>query len=425
MEIIRIHVKEFGRVRDSQLDIFPFVIFSGESGLGKSYMALLCHYFYEVLVNTSRLSHFFEQRGSNYQLLSKDFHNEGTALGIRKEELEKWLAEDAINYVGMMLGNTSLKGTIDVDLPFVIPATLTFRFKEELTGLVNDEDVNIVLSIADLNYRVTEAFLGEESPFSFLLRYALIKYIFSDFRALENTIVLPLSRGPVLTESLIPQTGIYFQFLQALNRISPRKDSHAKKLQQLLHDILEGDIERIDNKYVYKTGNVEIPISAAAASIREIAPLELFVKRGDIVNAALLFEEPEAHLHPLKQRMMADILSALANTGTFMQVTTHSDYLISRLNELIVLNEIREKEQDESAFNEFCKELDILPELCLSTENLAAYVMERREDGFSTIKQKADVKGKEISYLTFSTAIENSMRVQRKLEEKLAELEER
>lgn len=196
METISVRIREFGRVRDSQLEVLPFVIFSGESGLGKSYMALLCHYFYEVLINSSRLTSFFEQQDCDYRRLSKDFHNEGIALEIQKNDLEKWLAEDAINYVGMMLGNSSLGGFIEVHLPQIIPSLLTFRFKEELTGLVNEEDVNIILSMENLSYRVTDTILTEESPFSFLLRYELANYIFGDFRRLNRTFVFPLPEAP-------------------------------------------------------------------------------------------------------------------------------------------------------------------------------------------------------------------------------------
>lgn len=427
METISVRIREFGRVRDSQLEVLPFVIFSGESGLGKSYMALLCHYFYEVLINSSRLTSFFEQQDCDYRRLSKDFHNEGIALEIQKNDLEKWLAEDAINYVGMMLGNSSLGGFIEVHLPQIIPSLLTFRFKEELTGLVNEEDVNIILSMENLSYRVTDTILTEESPFSFLLRYELANYIFGDFRRLNRTFVFPPSRGPVLTESLTPQTGIYSRFLQDLNELNlmkNRDDFSSKNLLQLFHNILDGETKRVGNRYMYQTEEMEIPISAAAASIREIAPLEMLVKKVDVATSSILFEEPEAHLHPLKQRMMADILSAFANAGAFMQITTHSDYLIRRLNELISLNAVREKMQYDKDFYEFCKRIDTLPELKLNTENIAAYIMERREDGFSEVRRQEMRLGIGIPYRTFSKAIDKSMMIQDELEKILSNVTE-
>ena len=99
METIKIKINKLGRVTNSQLELLPFVIFSGESGLGKSYLALLCHYFYELLVSSSLLTRFFDREGYDYKVLSKNFHNEGLALEISKTELERWLSENAINYI--------------------------------------------------------------------------------------------------------------------------------------------------------------------------------------------------------------------------------------------------------------------------------------------------------------------------------------
>lgn len=423
MEFISVHIKHFGRVTDSRLDVLPFVIFSGESGSGKSYMALLCHYFYEVLVSSSRLTHFFERREYDYKELSKNFHNEGIALQVGKRELEEWLAKDAIEYVGMMLGNNSLTLTssIEVSLPPVVPSLLTFRFKEQLTGLVDKEDVDIILSMERLNYRVKDTILSEESPFSFLLRYELKSYLFGSFDNLNYTFVFPPSRGPILTESIIPQTGMYAQFQQDLNELNLMKIRSTPETQNLLklfHDILDGEIKRTENKYIYQTGEMEIPISAAAASIREIAPLEMLVKKVNMAVSSVLFEEPEAHLHPLKQRMMADILSAFANAGAFMQITTHSDYLIRRLNELVLLNTVKGLLQDKE-FYSLCKEIKTSPELSLDATNIAAYILRLNEDGSSSVERQKIDSEEGVPFLTFSEAINKSMKVQEKLEEAL------
>lgn len=49
MEGITIHINRLGAIRDSVVKLKPIMIFSGESGLGKSYMAMLCHYVFIVL----------------------------------------------------------------------------------------------------------------------------------------------------------------------------------------------------------------------------------------------------------------------------------------------------------------------------------------------------------------------------------------
>ena len=146
-ENIVVKITRLGRIKDSQLEIMPFVIFTGESGLGKSYMALLCHYFTEVLVSEKRLTRFFEHNGYNYKELAKSHHNDGIVLEIHKKELEAWLATDAISYMGMMLGNNSLTGAIEVILPPSVPTKFTFVLKEENSGAGNGEGSELMLNL--------------------------------------------------------------------------------------------------------------------------------------------------------------------------------------------------------------------------------------------------------------------------------------
>ena len=99
-----------------------------------------------------------------------------------------------------------------------------------------------------------------------------------------------------------------------------------------------------------------------------------------------------------------------------MQVTTHSDYLIRRLNELILLNKIRERE-DEEKFNSLCEEIGTSPKLSLDVAKIAAYILRLNNDGSSYIERQNIEDG--ISYLSFSEAIDRSMEVQRRLGELL------
>ena len=71
MECIKVRIHQLGRIRDSEILVSPLMVFSGESGLGKSYLALLCHYFFELLISTSRLHHFFVDNNVDFNVLSK------------------------------------------------------------------------------------------------------------------------------------------------------------------------------------------------------------------------------------------------------------------------------------------------------------------------------------------------------------------
>ena len=308
---------------------------------------MLCHYFFDVLLDRSRISSFFEEKGFIYDELRPAFKNEGTAFTFRKKDFENWLSTDAIKYLEYLINAELPDARIEVSLPDTVDDEITIRYAEELTGLVNNEETYLRLSLASLTTRVKDNGFHEESPFSFIFRFYLIKCIFGDHTSLKDSFVFPPSRGPVLTEEIRPITGMYSKFkdcLYKLKRPVREGEESYRTVAALFSQVLNGTVSYTDGNYVYQTEGTELPISAAAASIRELAPIEQMVKKVDLSKTALLIEEPEAHLHPLKQRMMADITSGMLHTGAFMQVTTHSDYYLRRINELILLNRLSNRE---------------------------------------------------------------------------------
>lgn len=418
MKCIKIRIDQLGRVRDSEIFVSPLMVFSGESGLGKSYLALLCHYFFELLINTSRLNHFFADNNIDFNVLSKDFKDAGMALEIKKQDLEAWMAKDAILYLRYMLGYDGISGNIQITLPESVPDVMTFTYKKELTGLVNEEEIYTILSLGNLRFRIQEKTQFDESPFAFLLRFVMIDCIFGNYQMLDSTFVLPPSRGPILTEQIIPTTGMYSEFfndMAGLNRIKPRPDTASDIVLHLFKTILEGEVNKEETTYIYTTNDASMPVSAAAASIREIAPLQILAKKQDVSKCAILVEEPEAHLHPLKQRMMADIIGALSHSGAFMQITTHSDYFLRRLNELIMFAKAKKAVNSQDKLRVLSEKVNIVEEMSIDESIIGAYLLLKQADGTS-IAIKQDLNNG-IPFAAFRDAILDNMNYQDILED--------
>ena len=413
MKCIKVRIDQLGRIRDSEILVSPLMVFSGESGLGKSYLALLCHYFFELLINTSRLNHFFVDNNIDFNVLSKDFKDAGTALEIKKQDLEAWMAKDAILYLRYMLGYDGISGQIEITLPESIPDTMAFTYKNELTGLVDKEEIYTILSLGNLRFRIQEKTQFDESPFAFLLRFVMIDYIFGNYQMLDSTFVLPPSRGPILTEQIIPTTGMYSEFLNdmaGLNRIKPRPDTASEIVLKLFRTILEGEVDKEETTYIYTTNDASMPVSAAAASIREIAPLQILAKKQDVSRCAILVEEPEAHLHPLKQRMMADIIGALSHNGAIMQITTHSDYFLRRLNELIMFAKAKKTTDDPDKLRTLSEKVNIVEDMSIDESIIGAYLLRKQADNTS-IAVKQDISNG-IPFAAFRDAILDNMNYQ-------------
>ena len=52
----------------------------------------------------------------------------------------------------------------------------------------------------------------------------------------------------------------------------------------------------------------------------------------------IIIDEPESHLDTANQIQFARLLAQLVNFGMTILITTHSDYLIKEINNLIMLN---------------------------------------------------------------------------------------
>ena len=366
-----------------------------------------------MLINTSRLNHFFVDNNIDFNILSKDFKDVGTALEIKKQDLETWMAKDAILYLRYMLGYDGISGQIEITLPESVPDTMAFTYKNELTGLVDKEEIYTILSLGNLRFRIQEKTQFDESPFAFLLRFVLIDYIFGNYQKLDSTFVLPPSRGPILTEQIIPTTGMYSEFLSdmaGLNRIKPRPDTASEIVLKLFRTILEGEVDKEETTYIYTTNDASMPVSAAAASIREIAPLQILAKKQDVSRCAILVEEPEAHLHPLKQRMMADIIGALSHNGAIMQITTHSDYFLRRLNELIMFAKAKKTTDDPDKLRTLSEKVNIVEDMSIDESIIGAYLLRKQADNTS-IAVKQDISNG-IPFAAFRDAILDNMNYQ-------------
>lgn len=422
MERIKVKINKLGRVADSIIEIAPMMIFSGESGMGKSYLALLSHYFYDVLMlseRLKRLENLFVEYGYDYNEMVKDFQDKGVALTISKQQLEQWMAKDAISYLRYMLNSPKLNGDLEVMLPESVPEKMPIQYGVGKAGLVNSESKEVMLTMGQIGFRVTQSAINDVSPFASIISAYLTECLFGHIYAISSTFNMPPSRGPVLSENVTGNSGMYKDFIADVNDMSnvlPNRQIRSESLMNQLHTIMEGEVKKEDGKYVYLAEGVNIPISAAASSIREIAPLQLLASKVNMGQTAILIEEPEAHLHPNKQRMMADVVGCIHKTGAYVQLTTHSDYFLRRINELILFQRYADSHTEEETAK-LAERTGISSTFCIDGRKAVAYLVVRQSDGSSKVVSQ-DLKNG-VPFTSFSDAVRESMRVEDILEEAL------
>ena len=96
----------------------------------------------------------------------------------------------------------------------------------------------------------------------------------------------------------------------------------------------------------------DIPLTRVSSMVSELAPVVLFLRGVVRVGDTLVIEEPEAHLHPAAQTVMAVTLARLVRAGVRVIVTTHSDWMLKEIANLMregVLEEQAGRSDSESS----------------------------------------------------------------------------
>lgn len=82
-------------------------------------------------------------------------------------------------------------------------------------------------------------------------------------------------------------------------------------------------------------GGLNIDLYNASSSIKQLAPLLLYLRYRAERNDLLIIDEPEMNLHPASQVKLLEILAMLVNQGVNVLLTTHSPYVMAHLNNLV------------------------------------------------------------------------------------------
>jgi predicted ATPase len=84
--------------------------------------------------------------------------------------------------------------------------------------------------------------------------------------------------------------------------------------------------------------DLNIDLYNASSSIKQLAPLLLYLRYRAKKNDLLIIDEPEMNLHPESQVKLLEALAILTNLGVSVLLTTHSPYFMSHLNNLVAGN---------------------------------------------------------------------------------------
>lgn len=114
----------------------------------------------------------------------------------------------------------------------------------------------------------------------------------------------------------------------------------------------------------------DIPLHMASSSARGLSDLYFYLRHQVKPNQLLIIDEPEGHLDTQNQIMLARMLSQFVRSGIKVLITTHSDYVLKEINNLIMLNSSFEGKE------ELIKDLKYESCESLNPDSLRCYIAE-------------------------------------------------
>ena len=157
--------------------------------------------------------------------------------------------------------------------------------------------------------------------------------------------------GPALS-------GVLADFLErliVLGDFPTRQSAHDSKLRERLErDMLRGEIIGKNSDIGYPEFSYrpngwkrDIPLMNSSSMVSELAPVVLYLRHVVEPGDVLIIEEPESHLHPEMQVEFVRQLAAVVNAGIRVMLTTHSEWVLEELANLLQLEELRKARGDD------------------------------------------------------------------------------
>ena len=393
--MLNVKVKYFGPLIEADIALRPLTVFIGENNAGKSYIALLNYAIFASFGSSRRLYRFGSFRPIYLPSRSELDEQEQRELNDLLEKRKEVCFDELPN----VIQNDVDKGFKQLceQLPEQLTREIQRCFGSELSDLIRPKcrkrfeliieskqsDLRLEfkfqdggLALHNASYSLTGIKfplsslrpVPEDLPYPVLIN-SLVQHYFQDL--LEIPYYFPAARSGILQSHKalagimvsrlplvgiepieIPRlTGVVADFISNLITLEtrPRIGTRSRKSSSLseIAAFLEQEVSRgtidVDQpvsgaeypEFVYEANGNRFPIHRTSSMVSEIAPIVLFLKYIIRPQNLLIIEEPEAHLHPENQRILARAISQMVNAGLHVLVTTHSDYFLQQLSNCI------------------------------------------------------------------------------------------
>lgn len=372
MKII-MNLKSFSKIKEAKIELGDFTLFVGDNNSGKTYIMQLL---YGILDFVSRY---------HYQTTQFDYFNKEDIIVITPDLLIK------LNEYFNQIINENIEKIILATFNHNVPLDkIWFDFVDENDNIeilnlqtVTKNDPRIPEKLLNTSFTsndetfslisITKNGQTQYSSMSFnniknksMLLNLLFNYLFASLGP-RSIIFFPSSRAGLQLlykdyfisnvdekftnqfdfhenidnhSSLTTPVYNYLRFLQAYQTDTVTIQKNKELINFFEQNLIDGKlIASNDVVYIPRNQNTTIPLYLTSAMISELTPFYYYISsRNFYSNNYLIIDEVEASLHPKKQFELIRFINHLNNRGKKIIMSTHSDSMASKINNLVMLS---------------------------------------------------------------------------------------
>jgi predicted ATPase len=122
---------------------------------------------------------------------------------------------------------------------------------------------------------------------------------------------------------------------------------HRSRVERFCADIVKGEYVYRDNQDWIQDGKKHINLANASSGQQESLPMLLMLRVSFSMSGFFVIEEPEAHLFPHAQKQVVSLIATIyKELGHSFFITTHSPYILTAINSLILGQDAYDKVKD-------------------------------------------------------------------------------
>ena len=409
--------KNIGPVKEADMELGDLTIIAGRNNTGKTYLAYTLYGFLKTWRELAAsvlpdFDHFVKtviKTGNATQPINREWLNQARKAMIQRlaKDFYKEILSDVFSSSNATFEDASFEIVLKDEFPMEEQTHKEGNFSITYDGsnivieqegfLTNDTSFSTFGRTMSIIHKLYMSLLSPNFPHPFILsaeRFG-ISLFYKELDFTKNRLVEALQK---LSDDQEHEIDPFFlldegsaryalpikdniDFTRDLENIQKRRSEFSKENPEIFKRIenmmqayykAEGNEIRFISK-ARKNNRFNIPLHLASSSARGLTDIYFFLKHVAKKGMIVIIDEPESHLHPYCQILMARLIAACINAGIKVFVTTHSDYFVKEINNLIMLsNDFRGREEFLYRNRKHYSKEDFL-----KPESVSAYICEK------------------------------------------------